>query len=160
MDNAAAGKVEVESNSGRYWGWLPTANGAIRRDSVTSMRIERVDGQFQGGATSSWTIVVTTTASSDEISLRPLFLDPIGLATFVDLAFPGAAFELLPPSDIAAVLPQEEGDEGMRFLSDRGAHLADIIRSIGEGLGGGDAYEPFGGQRGAGGRGHSQPTMG
>ena len=122
------------------------------------MWVERVDGQFKNGATSSWTIVVTTVSGEEPITLRPLFFDATELASFVDQTFPGACFSLLPPTSIAEAMPQHEATEGVRAIS--GQDMAEIIRTIGEGMGQGDAYEPFSGQRGGGGRHHGKPTIG
>lgn len=60
---------------GPGWPWLPTMDGALKRDLVTGFTVERQEGTFKGGANSVWLIKVKTAANEDGISLRPTFFD-------------------------------------------------------------------------------------
>lgn len=146
-----------DAAEGRYCTFLPTIDGAIRRDLVTSVRIERIDGDFKGGATSSWRVVVTAEGADDPISLRPLFFNPSEFARFVDQAFPGAYFALLPPLELEGHL-ETSVPESARAAG--GTGTADAIRTVGDGLAGGNAYEPFQDTRGSGGHKPGQPQIG
>lgn len=148
---------------GRYWSWLPTINGAIRRDSVISMAVESIEGAFKDGATTMWRVSVRTTFNDEPVTLRPQFFDPLELVQWVDQVFLGACFTLLPPDDIEKKLratDDEGAPEAVRNIlpPGRGSTTATIIRTIGEGLGGGDSYEPFTGIRG--GRPPDHPVIG
>lgn len=129
------------------WPWLPISDGALRRDLVNSVRLERTDGDFKGGYKSMWTIVVTTALHGDGLPLRPVFFDAVELCKWVDLVFPGAAFGLLPPrvvTDSPESAATFEG-EGKRYAY--GSKITDAIRTIGDGLAGGNQYEPAQGYR-------------
>lgn len=145
------------ASEARYCTFLPTINGAIRRDLVTSVRFERIEGDFKGGATNSWRVVVTVEGVEDPVSLRPLFFDPSEFARFVDQAFPGAYFALLPPLDLEGHLGASV-PEGARAAG--GTGTADAIRTVGDGLAGGNPYEPFQDTRGSGGHKPGQPQIG
>jgi hypothetical protein len=124
--------------------WLPTAEGGgVRRATVHSFTVARVDGKFQGGSRSSWTITVHTTARDEPVPLRPVFLDAEQLCAFVDAVFPGAAYALLPPAVVtdspdwdAAALAQA------RALGPTATQAAAAIKMIIEGALGGDTYTP------------------
>lgn len=127
----------------RAWSWLPTLDGALRRDAVWSVSVERFDGEFEDG-NHLWAVEVKTAPDAEPVRLRPNFFDADELSWFVDQVFPGAAFSLLPP-DALAEASGTGGPDKKRKLSGRDA--ATIIRTIGEGLGRGDAYVPDQGYR-------------
>jgi len=115
---------------------------------VTSFRVERTDGDFKGGHKAMWHVFVTTLGLDEPVRLRPSFFEAVELCWFVDQVFPGSAFTLMPPdvvSDGPDTLPESQLDARPRFIDSK--QLADIIRSIGEGMGGGDAYVPPQGYR-------------
>jgi hypothetical protein len=131
--------LPVRADAG--WPWLPTLDGAIRRGLVTSFTVERIDGDFKGGHKSLWTIHVKTAVQSEAVQLRPVFSDADELCSWVDLVFPGSAFALLEPSvvtgDSHPAVSSEGGHRRYGFKD-----IADAIRALGDGLAGGNAYEP------------------
>lgn len=125
------------------WSWLPTLEGALRREEVTSFTVKRIDGDFKGGHKSLWSIYVITAAHDEPVRLRPHFFDPVELCIWVDRVFPGSAFELLPPSvitDAPQLKAASEGQETRNLFA--GGKPSDAIRIIGDGLAGGNDYEP------------------
>jgi hypothetical protein len=130
------------------WPWLPTEDGAIRRESVLSVHVERHDGSVRDGAETVWRVFVRTSHGGVPVLLRPTFPEPGLLRWWMDRVFPGACFEILPPD--AVVGPGGENSENLRPLSvppGIGSRVATQIRQIGEGLMGGDAYTPPQGYR-------------
>jgi hypothetical protein len=135
-----------EQEARRAWTWFPTPAGAVRRDRVRDISLERVDGDFEGGHTSMWFVRLHGEGLADDERLRPTFFDADELCRWIDEVFPGAAFALLPPSvvtDAPGWAPPAEPE--VRFLG--GHRLSDAIRTIGDGLAGGNAYEPDQGYR-------------
>lgn len=125
--------------------WLPTMDGgALRRSTVTSFRVERLDGEFKSGSKSSWTIRVQTAQSDDPVSLRPIFLSAAELCEFVDAVFPGAVFTLLPPNAVTESPDWEPptAPEGVRQLGPTATQAAAAINQIIEAALAGDAYTP------------------
>ena len=137
----------TNERSAPAWTWLPTSNGALHRSRVIALVVERVDGAFKEGATSMWTLYVRTIDEAEAVPLRPHFVDAAELCAWVDRVFPGAAFTLLPPAvvaEAASYAPPEAGDD-LRLAF--GSKATDAIRVIGNGLAGGNSYEPDQGYR-------------
>ncbi|MEO6501052.1 MAG: hypothetical protein ABIQ09_03990 [Jatrophihabitantaceae bacterium] len=132
----------------RAWTWFPTPGGGVRREDVSSFSLERTDGDFKGGWTSMWTIQLHGPAIGEGVRLRPVFFDPAEVCGWVDNVFPGAAFTLLPPPVITEA-PGWSAPEpaAVRAVGAFGHGSADAIRTIGDGLSGGNAYEPDQGYR-------------
>lgn len=143
--------TEVEHDLRRAWTWFPTADGAVARSAVLSFSLERIDGEFKGGHASQWTVTLHGPELGDGVVLRPRFHDPHELCAWIDLVFPGASFALLPPGVVAEspdwVPPADPLPEGVRAVGQFGSGTADAIREIGDGLAGGNAYEPDQGYR-------------
>lgn len=140
---------EDKPTSQGVWLWFPTHEGGVRRTAVESFAVERVDGEFRGGAHSMWTIRLLGATLGDGVMLRPTFDNPVEVCQWVDRVFPGSSFELLPPRVITDspdwVSPSVEGKlgpEASRAVGPFGHRISDAIREIGDGLSGGNAYEP------------------
>lgn len=132
----------------RAWTWFPTPEGGVRREDVRSFSLERVDGDFKDGRTSRWTIQLHGASLDEGVRLRPVFFDPAELCEWIDQVFPGAAFTALPPSVITDA-PGWSAPEpvAVRAAGPFGHGTTDAIRVIGNGLMGGNAYEPDQGYR-------------
>lgn len=143
-----SGEQDKPINAG-VWLWFPTHKGGVRRAQVESFVVERVDGDFKDGARSMWSIRLLGPTLEEGVMLRPRFTDPLELCQWIDRVFPGASFELLPPPvitespDWVSTAAEREGaPEGIRGITAFGHRPSDAIREIGDGLSGGNAYEP------------------
>lgn len=136
--------AEVPTTRG-VWPWFPTNQGGVRRSEVTSFEVERTDGDFKGGHKSAFTIRLVGPNLGEDVKLRPMFFGPQELCEWVDMVFPGASFTLMPPSVVTEAPDWVEPEvpaapEGVRFAT--GNQVAGAIRTIGDGLAGGNSYEP------------------
>lgn len=122
--------------------WLPTMDGGgLLRASVRSFAVTRVDGEFQDGSKSSWTVQVNTTWSDEPVTLRPIFLNAADLCEFVDAVFPGAVYRLLPP-DVVTESPDWKLQADQRNFGPTARQAAAAIKYIIETALSGDAYTP------------------
>jgi hypothetical protein len=122
----------------RGWAWLPTLNGALRRELVTAVTVQRIDGDFKGGYKAMWTLHVNVSSQTELVELRPHFFEASELTSWIDRVFPGASFGLLAPKVISEGPQRSVPVEDTQVMYVSGATIANAIREIGEGLAGGD----------------------
>ena len=127
--------------AGRYWDWLPTHEGAVRRSAIETMRVQRIEGSFENGSTFAWIVQVFTNGSSDPISLRPVFLDADLLCEWVDKVFLGTCLSLIPNRELEEAIAAQRQNVG-QALSARGTRVAGAIRTVSDGLLAAAPYEP------------------